>query len=88
MWFDSAREVCGSVKVRGKNPKNLWWNDMIKASVERRRLHRRRYMELQMRLQKADVWRFRKKRREKLKRCIYQSKKEVNEQFGKMIMEM
>ena len=33
---DSAREVCGSEKVRRKNPKNVWWNDMVKAAVERK----------------------------------------------------
>ena len=24
---ESAREVCGSVRVGGKNPKSVWWND-------------------------------------------------------------
>ena len=24
---ETAREVCGSVRVRGKNPKSVWWND-------------------------------------------------------------
>ena len=33
---NSAREVCGSVKVGGKNPKNVWWNDVAKAEVERK----------------------------------------------------
>ena len=28
-----AREVCGSVRVGGKNPKSVWWNDEIKAVV-------------------------------------------------------
>ena len=28
-----AREVCSSLRVGGKNPKGLWWNDEIKASV-------------------------------------------------------
>ena len=23
------------------NPKNFWWNDVVKKEVERRRLHRR-----------------------------------------------
>ena len=31
----SAREVCGSVRVGGKNPKSLWWNE-IKAAVTRK----------------------------------------------------
>ena len=33
---ESAREVCGSVRVRGKNPKSVWWNDGIKAAVRRK----------------------------------------------------
>ena len=28
---ESAKEVCGSVRVGGKNPKSAWWNDEIKA---------------------------------------------------------
>ena len=24
---ESAREVCGSVRDEGKNPKSVWWND-------------------------------------------------------------
>ena len=32
----SAREVCGSVGVGGKNPKSVWWNDEIKAAVKRK----------------------------------------------------
>ena len=29
----NEREVCGSVKVGGKNPKRMWWNDKVKAAV-------------------------------------------------------
>ena len=32
---DSAREVCGSVRGEGNNPKNIWWNDVVKVAVER-----------------------------------------------------
>ena len=28
---ESAGEVCGSVRVEGKNPKIVWWNDEIRA---------------------------------------------------------
>ena len=28
---ESAREVCCSVRVGGKNPKSVWWNDEIKT---------------------------------------------------------
>ena len=30
---ESARVVCGSVRVGGKTPKSVWWNDEIKAAV-------------------------------------------------------
>ena len=33
---DSAREVFGSVRVEGKNPKNAWRNDVVKAVVKRK----------------------------------------------------
>ena len=34
---ESAREVWGSVRVGGKNPKNMWWNDDVKAVVKRKK---------------------------------------------------
>ena len=33
---ESAREVCGSVREGGKNPKSVWWNDEVKAMVRRK----------------------------------------------------
>ena len=33
---DSTKEVCGSVKVEVKNPKNVWCNDEVKAAVEKK----------------------------------------------------
>ena len=33
---ESAREVCGSVRVGGKNPKSVQWNDEVKAAVWRK----------------------------------------------------
>ena len=37
---DIARGVWGSVRVGGKNLKNVWWNDMVKAAVERKEVLR------------------------------------------------
>ena len=34
--IESAREVCGSVRVGGKNPKNMWWKDEVNVAVKRR----------------------------------------------------
>ena len=34
---DSAREVCSSVRLgKRKNPKNEWWNDVVKDAVKRK----------------------------------------------------
>ena len=33
---ESAIEVYGSVRVGGKKPKSVWWNDEIKALVRRK----------------------------------------------------
>ena len=33
---DEEREVCGSVRVGGRNPKSMWLNDEIKATVRRK----------------------------------------------------
>ena len=31
----SSREMCGSVRLEGKNSKGVWWNDEVKAVVRR-----------------------------------------------------
>ena len=31
-----AREVCGSVRVGGKNPKSMWWNYKDETTVRRK----------------------------------------------------
>ena len=36
-----------------------------------------------MKRKKKDVWKFTKKKKRKVKRCIYQSMKESHEQFGR-----
>ena len=72
---ENAREVCGSIRVRGKNPDTMWYNNEVKVVSTR----------------KEDAWKevlaanhaeakdrcieaYRKKKR-KVKRYIYQSKK-------------
>ena len=34
--IESARELHGSVRVGGRNPKNVWWNDKVKGSVRKK----------------------------------------------------
>ena len=49
-----------------RNPKNVWWNDEIKAAVRRKEAARRCW-QLAIRRQKKDVWRLTEKRRKRLK---------------------
>ena len=30
---ESAREMCGSVRVGGRNQESVWWNDEVKPAV-------------------------------------------------------
>ena len=32
---ESAREVCGLLRVGGRNPKSVWWNNQVNAAVKR-----------------------------------------------------
>ena len=75
----SAREACGSVRVRGKNPKSVWWSDDIKAAVRRKEAAWKELWQLAMKRQKKDVRKYTEKKRERLKVYISQSKKKVNE---------
>ena len=34
---ESAREACFSVRVEGKHPKNVWWNNEVKAAEGERK---------------------------------------------------
>ena len=36
--FDNAKEMCGSVRVArgGENPKNAFWNGVVKDAVKRK----------------------------------------------------
>ena len=34
---ESAREMCGSVRLGGNNPKSVWRNDEVKAEVRRKK---------------------------------------------------
>ena len=33
---ESARKMCGSVRIVGGNPKSVWWNYQVKAAVKRK----------------------------------------------------
>ena len=75
---ESEREVWGSVKVKEKNQKRVWWNDEVKTAVRRKEVLAASNEEAKERCMGA----YREEKR-KVKRCIYQSKKKVNEKFGR-----
>ena len=79
---ESAREVCGSMRVGGKNPKSAWWNKYIKAAVRRKGMLAASNEEAKERSMEM----YREEKR-KVKRSIYQSKKKVNKQFGRKMNE-
>ena len=63
--IDSAREVRGSVRMGGKNPKNMWWNDAVRAAVERKEAAWKVVLGLEMKIQKKGVWKCIKMKRER-----------------------
>ena len=74
---EKSEELCGSVKVECGNPKSVWWNNQVKSSVKRKEVLGTRDEDARERCLEAY-----KEEKRKVKRCIYQSKEEVQEQFG------
>ena len=33
---ESAKEVCGSMIIGGRNPKSVWWNDQVNVAAKRK----------------------------------------------------
>ena len=66
---ESAKGVCDSVRVGGKNPKSVWWNDKVKAAVMGKEVLAAADEEAKERCMEA----YREDKR-KIKRCICQQK--------------
>ena len=64
---ESAREVCDSVQVKGENPKSVWWNNQVKATVKGKEVLGARDKDARERC--LEVY---KEGKRKVKRCIYQ----------------
>ena len=62
-----AREVCVSVRVGEGSPKSMWWNDEVKAAVKRKVAAWKEMLGARDKMQNKDVWRFTKKKGERLK---------------------
>ena len=84
---ESAREVCGSMRKWGKNPKSICWNDEVKSVVRRKEAAWKEVLAASDEEAKERYMEVYREEKIKLNRCIYQSKKKVNEQFGRNINE-
>ena len=71
---ESARELCGSVRVGGKNPKCVWWNDEVKAVVRRKEAAWKEMLAASDEEAKERCKEVYIVEKRKVKRCIYQQK--------------
>ena len=78
----STREVFRSVRVGGKNSKSMWWNNEVKAVGRRKEVLAACNEKAKERCMEA----YREEKR-KVKGCIYQSKKKLNELFERKVNE-
>ena len=65
--------MCGSVRVGGVNPKNVWWNEQVKAAVKRKEDAWKDVLRASIedaRERRLEVY---KEEKRKVKRCNYQS---------------
>ena len=76
-----AREVCGLVRVEGKNPKSMWWNDEIKDAVRIKEAACKGVLEATDEETKERCIEAHREEKRKVKSCIIRSKKKVNKQF-------
>ena len=77
--MESEREVCCSVRVGEKNLKSVRWNDNIKAAVKRKEAGWKRLLAASNEETKGRCMEAYREEKRKVKRCIIQSKKKVNE---------
>ena len=77
----------GSVRVGGKNPKSVWWNDEIKAAVRRKDAAWKEVLAASDEEAKERCMETYREKKRKVKRCIYESKKKANEQFERKMNE-
>ena len=80
---ESAREVSGSMRVGRGNSKSVCWNDQVKTAAKRKEAVGKEVSGARDEDSRERCLKVYKEENIKFKRCIYQSKKEVQEQFGR-----
>ena len=84
---ESAREVCGSVRIGGKNPRSVWLNGEIKAEVRRKNSAWKRVLAASDEETKERCMEACREEKINVNRCIIRRKEKVNEQSGRKINE-
>ena len=77
---ESTIKMCCSVRVGGNNPKSVRWNDEVKAAVRGKEAAWKEVLAGTDGDAKKQCLYYEEEKR-KVKRCIYQSKMKVSEQF-------
>ena len=73
------------MREEGKNTRSIWWQDEVKVAVRRKEAARKEMSAANDEKGKEKCRKRTEKR--KVKRCIYQIKNKLNEQFGRKINE-
>ena len=71
---ESAREVCGSVRM-GERTQSVWWNNEVKSAVRRKEAVWKEVLAPSDEEEKERCMEAYREKKRKVKRCIYQSKK-------------
>ena len=71
---EAAGEVCGSVRVKGKPPKSVWWNDEIKAAVTRKEAALKEILAASDEDTKEECMEAHREENRTVKKCIIQNK--------------
>ena len=85
---ESAREVSGSVIVGRKNPKIVWSNDEIEFAFRRKEAAWKEVLAASGEEAKERCMGAYREEQRKVKGCIIQSKKKVNESLEGKLMRM
>ena len=66
--------MCGSVRLGGGEPRNVWQNGVVKAAVERKEVGWKKVLGARGKVVNKDVWKLKMKKRERLKGVLYLNK--------------
>ena len=72
-----------SESVGKKRANKFWWNDEVKAPVEKKKAVWKKVLRAMDEIGKERCMEANKEEKIKVKRCVHQSTKEVSEQFGR-----